>query len=179
MVDDILSKVSDIIGTHDASAFAAICKELGTKGSLIGASSKLTQIQQMGKCVSQEYGMKLKTFIDDVASESEFEDKLSMLKFMLRRIELATSDDQNDNISTQELDVAFRYIIERQISPFSIYSVLYSSISVYVEKEAVMLSLALALLDQGDSAGAFLTLSLIPKPSEKTKLLIERLQGKM
>lgn len=179
MVDDILVKVSDIIGKHNASAFAAICKELGTKGSLIGASSKLTQIQQMGKCVSQEYSMKLKTIIDDVAGEAEFEDKLSMLKLMLRRIELATSDDESDSISSQELDEAFMFIIKRQISPFSIYTVLYSSISVFVEKEAVMLSVALALLDQRDSAGAFLTLSLIPKPSEKTKLLIERLQGKM
>ncbi len=177
IIQSILSKIDSIIKAHDAKAFALICEELASKDSLLRVSSNLTQLQQMGECVSKELKMDLPTFIDDVASEEEFEDKKSRLKLMLRRIELATSDDESDNISSQELDEAFMFIIKRQISPFGIYAVLYSSISVYVEKEATMLSTVLARLDQGDAAGAYLSLSLIPEPSEETRILIKKLQG--
>lgn len=176
MLESILTKISEIIGTHDAIAFAAVCKELGTKDNLLRASSRLTQIQIMGDCVLKEHNMNLPTFIDDVVGESEFEDKLSVLKVMLRRIELASANSFSntaDDEAEKELFEAIEYIISRRISPFSIQAVLYSHISIYVEREGIMLSLAYAFLDMEDATEAFLILSLIPDPSEETRKLIQ------
>lgn len=163
MLDNILSQISDIIGSHNAKAYAAICNELGTKDSLLRASSGLTNIQIMGECILKESSMNLPTFIDDVSNRKEFEEKLLILKLMLRRIEL------NDSMmSVDELAKAYDYINTRRISPFSIAAVLYSRISIYVECENIMLNIASDKVNRGDLAGAYLTLSLVQSPSDET-----------
>lgn len=168
MLESILNQISTIIGSHNAKAFSTVCDELGKKENLLRASSRLTNIQLMGTCVLKEYSMRLPTFIDDISNESEFEDKLSKLKIMLRRIEMFDL-----NLSKQELAEAFDFITSRNISPFSIATILYSHISIYVECENIMLNIASCMLDQNDVNGAFIMLSLIQNPSENTKQLIK------
>lgn len=51
---------------------------------------------------------------------------------------------------------------------------LYSHISIYVERENIMLSLASNMIEKGDVSGAFVALSLIPDPSVET--IIGRIQ---
>lgn len=168
MLGSIIGKISDIIGSHEAGAFSTICDALKDKDNLLRASSRLTQIQLLGSCVQKEYAMKLPTFIDDVYDIDEFEDKLLELKLMLRRIELSSTVTLN-----QEVMEAYAFIRDRHISPFSIQAMLYSHISIYVERENIMLSIASDMLEKGDAARAFLTLSLIPNPSEETGRLLE------
>ena len=112
--------------------------------------------------------MHLETFIGDVSNVDEFENKLSMLRLMLRRIEL--------NLPDTQMNEALEFIISRQISPFCVSTVLYSHISIYVERENIMLGIASAFLDKGDVANAFLTLSLIQNPSEEAKNLLNEFQ---
>lgn len=167
-IANIIDRVSEIIEDNDATSFAAIYEKNASHDNLFRASSILTQIQIMGKCVLLEHNMKLSTFIDDVSNEGEFENKLLTLKLMLRRIELAKYVAFED-----ALDEAYIFINDRQISPFSIYAVVYSSISIYVERKNIMLNIASNMLDNGNVGSAFLTLSLIPNPSEDIKRLLE------
>lgn len=168
MLNNIIGSISDIIGSHDPGAFCVICDKLSDKDSILRASARLTQIQLMGKCVSDEQSMHLETFIGDVSNVDEFENKLSMLRLMLRRIEL--------NLPDTQMNEALEFIISRQISPFCVSTVLYSHISIYVERENIMLGIASAFLDKGDVANAFLTLSLIQNPSEEAKNLLNEFQ---
>lgn len=168
MLGSIIEKISDIIGSHEAGAFSTICDALKDKDNLLRASSRLTQIQLLGSCVHQEYAMKLPTFIDDVSNIDEFEDKLLVLKLMLRRIELSSMVT-----SEEEVMEAYAFICDSYISPFSILTMLYSHISIYVERENIMLSIASNMIEKGDVSGAFVALSLIPDPSVETRQLLD------
>ncbi|WP_027205273.1 hypothetical protein [Butyrivibrio fibrisolvens] len=118
--------------------------------------------------IIHEYAMKLPTFIDDVSNIDEFEDKLLVLKLMLRRIELSSLVT-----SYEEVMEAYAFICDSYISPFSILTMLYSHISIYVERENIMLSIASNMIEKGDVSGAFVALSLIPDPSVETRQLLD------
>jgi hypothetical protein len=87
---------------------------------------------------------------------------------MLRRIELSSLVT-----SYEEVMEAYAFICDSYISPFSILTMLYSHISIYVERENIMLSLASNMIEKGDVSGAFVALSLIPDPSVETRQLLD------
>jgi hypothetical protein len=71
----------------------------------------------------------MKSFIRDVDSVSEFQEKYAQMNLLLRRLEFDIPDEE----------AAYRFILEREVSPYSISAILYNITSTLGHRQSILM----------------------------------------
>ena len=128
-------------------------------------SGDVIEIRNIISAVQREYEGHVPDFIWNIENYQELKDKSTLLKLMLRRIELDLPDQQE----------AYQFIDDQKISPFSVQAVIYSMISILGHRQEILMKIASWYLDRGCLMQAYMFLSVVQNPTEDVLEMKEQL----
>ena len=181
----IIGKADEALRQQDTEAFLAIGDEFAVEPgrTALTRSTELLRLKQMIEAVRTERQAGLATFIDGVRSYDAFREKYLRCTFAFRVIEFDLQD-KADHVENAELEEresdhneALKYLKEQRLSAFSAAAILYNIISLLGHREKILMTMALAILEDGDPLSAYQFLAAIQDPSADAAALRDELGG--
>ena len=163
---NLIKQTDDMILNNDYGKIDDINNDISE--SLLNKDVMLTHdimlLKILIQTVKTEQAAGKKTCIDDIRSFKEYKDRYWRTELYLRRIELDMPKELQEE--------AFAFIIDNNLSSYSLAALLYNPISKIRHREKIMMRIAEAYLDREMPVEAVSVLKAIVDPSDKVKNLL-------
>lgn len=173
LISDYENRYNDALEKKNVNGFLRVTDSFSSDNNrnILIMNGTLLRLKMMSEAVQIEQEKKLKSFIWDVDSVSEFREKYTQMNLLLRRLEIDIPDKE----------AAYRFILEREVSPYSISAILYNITSVLGHRQNILMKISSYMLDCGNVQPAYQYLCMIQQPEtevvELRKQLMQLMQG--
>ena len=156
LISDYENRYNDALEKKDVNGFLRVTDSFSSddnRGILV-INGTLLRMKIMSEAVRIEQEKKMKSFIRDVDSVSEFQEKYAQMNLLLRRLEFDIPDEE----------AAYRFILEREVSSYSISAILYNITSALGHRQKILMKISSYMLDCGSVQPAYQYLCMIQRP---------------
>ena len=170
LISDYENRYNDALEKKNVNGFLRVTDSFSSDNNrnILIMNGTLLRLKMMSEAVQIEQEKKLKSFIWDVDSVSEFREKYTQMNLLLRRLEIDIPDKE----------AAYRFILEREVSPYSISAILYNITSVLGHRQNILMKISSYMLDCGNVQPAYQYLCMIQQPeTEVVELRKQLMQG--